>query len=71
MTEFLRFSETELPGVFLIEPRVFRDERGLFLETFHEEKYYDGRVVGPFVQDDHSQSVAETLRGLHAQWLKP
>ena len=67
----MKFSETELPGVIVIEPDVHRDDRGFFLETFHARKYADGRILGPFVQDNHSHSKQGTLRGLHAQVRKP
>jgi dTDP-4-dehydrorhamnose 3,5-epimerase len=63
----MRFLETELPGVVLIEPDVHRDARGFFLETFHAQKYAAGGVHGHFVQDNHSHSTKGTLRGLHAQ----
>ena len=62
---------TELPGVLLVEPTVHRDERGFFLETFHAAKYAAAGIPGPFVQDNHSRSVARTLRGLHAQLREP
>lgn len=58
---------TELPGVVIIEPDVHRDGRGFFLETYHERKYEQGGIRGPFVQDNHSSSVRGTLRGLHVQ----
>ena len=58
---------TPLPGVLLITPRVFSDTRGFFLETFHAEKYAVHGVPGPFVQDNWSHSVKDTLRGLHFQ----
>jgi dTDP-4-dehydrorhamnose 3,5-epimerase len=57
--------------VLLIEPDVFRDDRGFFLETYHQRKYVDGGVPGTFVQDNHSRSVRGTLRGLHAQLRHP
>jgi dTDP-4-dehydrorhamnose 3,5-epimerase len=62
---------TALPGVILIEPRVFRDARGFFLETFQASRYTEAGVLGPFVQDNHSCSSRGTLRGLHAQRLHP
>ena len=62
-----RFVETEIPGVVIIEPKVFRDERGFFLESFQTEKYRAGGIDAVFVQDNHSYSVRGTLRGLHAQ----
>ena len=67
----MKFTPTDLPGVVLIEPDVFRDGRGFFLETYHERKYAAGGILGPFVQDNHSYSVQGTLRGLHAQCGKP
>jgi dTDP-4-dehydrorhamnose 3,5-epimerase len=67
----MKFIETPLPGVILVEPRVFRDQRGFFLETYHQEKYRDGGIPEVFVQDNHSRSVAGTLRGLHSQRNHP
>jgi dTDP-4-dehydrorhamnose 3,5-epimerase len=62
-----RFIETAIPGVVVIEPQVFRDSRGFFLETFQTEKYRAGGIDAVFVQDNHSHSRRGTLRGLHAQ----
>ena len=59
------------PTVVVIEPDVYRDVRGFFLETYHVEKYRSGGVGGPFVQDNHSRSVGRTLRGLHLQRRRP
>ena len=67
----MKFTRTELRDVILIEPDVFRDDRGFFLESYHEEKYARGGIKGRFVQDNHSHSVKNTLRGLHAQSLRP
>ena len=67
----MRFVPTELPGVVLVEPDIHRDGRGFFLETYHAEKYRAGGIDGPFVQDNHSRSVAGTLRGLHLQVRRP
>ncbi|HVS02285.1 MAG TPA: dTDP-4-dehydrorhamnose 3,5-epimerase [Thermoanaerobaculia bacterium] len=67
----MRFLATELPEVILVEPTVHRDERGFFLETYHLEKYRRGGIPAPFVQDNHSRSVQNTLRGLHAQRRNP
>jgi len=67
----LKFLETELPGVLIVEPDVFRDARGFFLETFHASRYRDGGIPYDFVQDNHSKSVRGTLRGLHAQRRRP
>jgi dTDP-4-dehydrorhamnose 3,5-epimerase len=58
---------TPLPGVLIVEPAVFRDDRGFFLEVFHAGKFAaQGLDVG-FVQDNHSRSRRGTLRGLHVQ----
>jgi dTDP-4-dehydrorhamnose 3,5-epimerase len=62
---------TRLPGVLIIEPEVYRDERGWFLETYHADKYQDGGIPLSFVQDNCSSSVRGTLRGLHAQMSRP
>ena len=59
--------DTGLPGVKLIEPRVFGDHRGFFLETFHAARYAEIGIHLPFVQDNWSRSVRGTLRGLHFQ----
>lgn len=67
----MRFIPTEIPGVVIIEPDVHRDPRGYFLETYHERKYAEGGIQGPFVQDNHSFSLRGTLRGLHAQRRRP
>ena len=63
----MKIQPTEIPDVLLIEPRVFRDDRGFFLETYHAETFRQGGLDATFVQDNHSKSVAGTLRGLHAQ----
>ena len=59
--------DTTLPDVFLIEPKVISDQRGFFLESYHREKYAALGIDDEFVQDNHSQSVRGTLRGLHYQ----
>lgn len=63
----MKFLSTDLPGVVLIEPDVYRDKRGFFLETYHAGKYRAAGIDGIFVQDNHSHSVRGTVRGLHAQ----
>lgn len=62
---------TELPGVLVIEPDVFKDVRGFFLEAYHADKYRTHGIAGPFVQDNHSRSIAGTIRGLHLQTRHP
>ena len=67
----MKFEKTALPGVIIVEPDVFRDERGFFLETFHAAKYREGGIDWPMVQSNHSRSLKGTLRGLHGQRRKP
>jgi dTDP-4-dehydrorhamnose 3,5-epimerase len=67
----VRILTTGLPGVLLLEPDLFRDPRGYFLETFHERKYREAGIPHSFVQDNQSRSTRGTLRGLHAQLRKP
>ncbi|GGC99347.1 dTDP-4-dehydrorhamnose 3,5-epimerase [Halopseudomonas salina] len=67
----MKIIETALPGVFIIEPTVFGDERGFFLESFHAERYRDAGMDMAFVQDNHSRSRKGVLRGLHFQRLHP
>jgi dTDP-4-dehydrorhamnose 3,5-epimerase len=57
-----------IPDVKLIEPKVFGDARGFFLESFHSERYAAAGIAGPFVQDNQSFSQRGVLRGLHLQW---
>jgi dTDP-4-dehydrorhamnose 3,5-epimerase len=66
-----QFVETLIPGVILVEPQVRRDDRGFFLETYHESRYRDGGIHERFVQDNHSYSVKNTLRGFHGQSPHP
>src|SRR6478672_5754198 len=67
----MRFVETPIPGVLVVEPDVYRDARGFFLETFHAGKYGEAGIPQSFVQDNHSLSVRDTLRGLHMQVKNP
>lgn len=63
----MKVLETSLPGVILIEPQVFADDRGYFQETYRHEIYREAGIAGPFVQDNLSYSKAGVLRGLHLQ----
>ncbi|MDH3503159.1 MAG: dTDP-4-dehydrorhamnose 3,5-epimerase [Nitrospirota bacterium] len=63
----MKFLPTQLPGVLIVEPDVYRDQRGWFLETYHVQKYQEAGILLPFVQDNCSSSVQGTLRGLHFQ----
>lgn len=67
----MRFLPTEIPDVLLIEPQVFGDSRGFFMETWHAGKFAAAGLDLNFVQDNHSKSVQGTLRGLHYQIEKP
>ena len=67
----MNVKETPLAGLLVIEPRVFRDDRGLFWETYHARRYAEAGITGPFVQDNSSRSVKGTLRGLHYQIKRP
>jgi len=62
---------TALPGVVIIEPRVFSDPRGFFFESYHAERYAQAGIPATFVQDNHSSSVKGTIRGLHYQLRRP
>jgi dTDP-4-dehydrorhamnose 3,5-epimerase len=59
--------ETSLPGVYELQPKVLRDARGFFLETYHQQKFSEFGIPDVFVQDNHSRSGKGTLRGLHYQ----
>lgn len=63
----MRVLETELPGVLIVEPDRFGDDRGYFQETWHASRYADAGIPGPFVQDNLSLSHHGVLRGLHFQ----
>ncbi len=64
--------ETILPGVVIIEPKVFGDDRGFFLETYQKDRYRElAGIELDFVQDNHSRSAKGVLRGLHFQKTRP
>ena len=62
---------TAIPDVKIIEPRVFGDERGFFMETWNARTFKELGIDAQFVQDNHSRSVKGTLRGLHYQIRQP
>jgi dTDP-4-dehydrorhamnose 3,5-epimerase len=62
---------TSIPDVLIIEPRVFEDKRGFFMETWHRQKFREMGIDYDFVQDNHSKSPRGTLRGLHYQIQHP
>ncbi len=63
--------DTPLQGVLVVEPDIFADERGFFLERFHDERYRSVGIDIPFVQDNFSRSAKGVLRGLHFQRQSP
>jgi dTDP-4-dehydrorhamnose 3,5-epimerase len=63
--------QTALPGVLIIEPKRFGDERGFFVETYQVRRYQEAGIAGPFVQDNLSRSQRGVLRGLHLQNPNP
>ena len=67
----MKVRETAPPGVLILEPRVFGDSRGFFIETFQTERYAALGITQPFVQDNHSRSARGVLRGLHFQRSRP
>jgi dTDP-4-dehydrorhamnose 3,5-epimerase len=70
--KLVKVTETELPGVIVIDPVVFEDERGFFLEIFQAERYRSQLgLSAALVQDNHSRSRRGVLRGLHAQKRRP
>jgi len=71
MTDAIKKIPTSLPGVFVLEPRVFRDDRGFFLESYNEKVFDELGISGRFVQDNHSYSTRNVLRGLHYQIHQP
>ncbi|MFC1533921.1 dTDP-4-dehydrorhamnose 3,5-epimerase [Thermodesulfobacteriota bacterium] len=60
-----------LPEVQIIESKIFKDDRGFFIEMYHKEKFEKAGIIGPFVQDNRSRSRQGTLRGLHYQIGRP
>ena len=67
----MKFRALENPAVVVIEPEVFGDSRGFFMETWQEEKFKAAGIDTTFVQDNHSRSRQWTLRGLHLQVKRP
>ena len=68
----MKVIQTEIPDVLIIEPQVFGDERGFFFESYNEKAFLEkARISERFVQDNHSRSVKNVLRGLHYQIKQP
>lgn len=67
----MKIVETELPGVLVIEPRVFEDARGEFFESWNQPRWAEHGLGASFVQSNVSRSLRGVLRGLHYQWPQP
>ena len=65
------FTETEIPGVVVIEPQVFGDDRGYFMETYQKDQFAAAGIDKEFVQDNQSRSTRGVLRGLHFHMKSP
>jgi len=66
-----KFTKTSIESVYIIEPTVFGDERGYFMETYHQEEFQEAGLDMKFVQDNQSKSTKGVIRGLHFQYKKP
>lgn len=69
--ELMNITPTKIPDVLIIEPKVFGDERGFFMETYNQQVFADNGLTMNFVQDNHSRSRHGILRGLHYQIDNP
>lgn len=67
----MQVHETAVDGVLIVEPKIFGDDRGFFMELYQDERYASGGVARRFVQDNLSRSAGGVLRGLHFQFRKP
>jgi len=67
----MKFTPTSIPDVILIEPKVFGDARGFFMESWERRKFAEAGIDFDFVQDNHSRSKRNALRGLHYQVQQP
>jgi dTDP-4-dehydrorhamnose 3,5-epimerase len=67
----MKITPTAIPDVLLVEPKLFGDARGFFMETYHAQKMEAGGISATFVQDNHSGSRRGVLRGLHYQIRQP
>ena len=67
----MKFTPTAIPDVIVVEPKVFGDARGFFMESWNERVFSEAGITARFVQDNHSRSVKGVLRGLHYQIKQP
>jgi dTDP-4-dehydrorhamnose 3,5-epimerase len=63
--------KTHIDGIYVITPKVFQDDRGFFMEVYKESEFKEMGLPTNFVQDNHSRSVKNVVRGLHFQWEPP
>jgi dTDP-4-dehydrorhamnose 3,5-epimerase len=67
----MNVTPTAIPEVLILEPRIYQDARGFFFESFNQKALHDIGIRAPFVQDNHSRSIFNVLRGLHYQIRQP
>jgi dTDP-4-dehydrorhamnose 3,5-epimerase len=67
----MKLTRTRIPEVMVLEPRVFVDDRGFFLESYNQKTFAELDLTKPFVQDNHSHSSRNVLRGMHYQLGRP
>ena len=67
----MKVSKCQLDGVLLIDPKIYIDDRGFFLESFEKKRYSEVGIIEDFIQDNHSRSKKNVLRGLHFNKNKP
>ena len=67
----MKFKQTKIPDVLLIEPEIHGDQRGFFLETYQLDRFAEAGITEKFIQDNHSGSQQHALRGLHYQIHHP
>ena len=67
----MKYTPLKIPDIMIIEPQVYGDQRGFFMETWREDEFKKNVSVLPFVQDNHSRSSQGILRGLHYQIKRP
>lgn len=63
----MKIIKTPLPGLLVLEPRIFEDDRGYFFESYQFDRYVEAGITKPFIQDNESKSVRGVIRGLHYQ----
>ena len=71
METAMKLIKTSIEGLLIIEPKIFRDQRGFFFESYSKRTFEDNGINIEFIQDNHSKSVKGTVRGLHFQEIRP